>query len=211
MIWLTFRQFRAQAVAALAVLAAAAIAFLITGLRMHHAYTADLASCGAQNNCSDVLNQLRYDYDSPFNLSQLLVLAAPALLGIFWGAPLIGRELESGTHQLVWNQSVMRTRWLAVKLVGVGAATVITAGILSCLLTWWAGPLDQIHGSRFAAMTFASRDVVPLAYAAFAFALGTAAGLLLRRTIPAMAITLAVFLGVQILVPAVVRPELLPA
>jgi ABC-type transport system involved in multi-copper enzyme maturation permease subunit len=212
MIWLTWRQSRAQAVTAVAVLAAATVFFLITGTRLHHTYTADLASCTPQNNCAAVLNQLQqYSYNAAFNLTQLLVIAAPALIGIFWGAPLIARELETGTGQVAWNQSVTRTRWLAVKLTGVGAAAIATAGLLSYLLTWWAGPLDHIIGNRFAAMTFSSRDIVPPAYAAFAFALGATAGLVLRRTIPAMAVTLAVFIGIQILVPAVIRPNLLPS
>jgi hypothetical protein len=60
-------------------------------------------------------------------------------------------------------------------------------------------------------MTFSTRDIVPLAYAAFAFALGTTAGLLLRRTVPAMAVTLAVFIGIQILVPSLIRPNLVPS
>jgi ABC-type transport system involved in multi-copper enzyme maturation permease subunit len=211
MIWLTWRQFRTQALTALIILVAAAIYFLITGLHMRHTYTADLASCTPQNDCSDVLNQLQQSYNAAFNLTQLLVIVAPALIGIFWGAPLIGRELETGTHQLAWNQSVMRTRWLAVKLAGVGLASIATAGILSYLLTWWAGPLDQITGNRFAATTFDTRDIVPLAYAALAFALGTTAGLLLRRTVPAMAVTLVVFIGIQILVPTTIRPNLLPS
>jgi hypothetical protein len=211
MIWLTFRQFRTQALAALVILAAAAIYFLITGLHMHHTYTADLASCTPLNTCSDVLDQFQHSYNAALNLTELLVIAAPGLIGIFWGAPLIGRELETGTHQLAWNQSVTRTRWLAVKLTGIGAASIATAGLLSYLLTWWAGPLDQINGNRFAAMTFATRDIVPLAYAAFAFALGTTLGLLLRRTLPAMALSLAVFIGIQILVPTTIRPNLLPS
>jgi hypothetical protein len=139
------------------------------------------------------------------------VIAVPALIGIFWGAPLIGRELETGTHQLAWNQTVTRTRWLAVKLTVVGVAAIATSAILSWLLTWWAGPLDDLNGNRWAAMTFASRDIVPLGYAAFAFALGTTLGLLLRRTLPAMAITLAVFIAVQVLVPTLIRPHLLPS
>jgi ABC-type transport system involved in multi-copper enzyme maturation permease subunit len=211
MIWVTFRQFRAQALAGLAVLAAATAYFVITGLSMHQTYAADLVSCTPQNNCDDVLNQLQGSYAAAFNFTELLVVVAPALIGIFWGAPLIGRELESGTHQLAWNQSVTRTRWLAVKLTGVGAASMATAGLLGYLLTWWAGPLDQINGDRFEAVTFSSRDIVPLAYTAFAFALGTTAGLVLRRTIPAMAITLAVFIGIQILVPTTIRPNLLPS
>jgi ABC-type transport system involved in multi-copper enzyme maturation permease subunit len=211
MIWLTWRQFRAQSLTALAVLVAAAIYLLITGLHMHQTYTADLATCTLQNDCSDVLNRFQQSYDASFHLLELLAIVAPGLIGIFWGAPLIARELETGTNQLVWNQSVTRTHWLAVKLAGVGAASIATAGLLSFLLTWWAGPLDQITGNRFSAMTFATRDIVPFAYAAFAFALGTTVGLLMRRTIPAMAVTLAVFIGIQILAPTSIRPNLLPS
>jgi ABC-type transport system involved in multi-copper enzyme maturation permease subunit len=212
MIWLTWRQFRAQAFTVLAILAAVTLVAVITGLQMRHTYTADLATCAAQNDCDTVLrDDIMRVYAPVLQLVQLLVTATPALIGIFWGAPLISREIETGTHQLAWNQTVTRTRWLAVKLTGVGLASIATAGLLSYLLTWWAGPLDQINGDRFGAMTFSSRDVVPLAYAVFAFALGTAAGLLMRRTITAMAVTLAVFVGVQILVPTAIRPNLLPS
>jgi ABC-type transport system involved in multi-copper enzyme maturation permease subunit len=212
MIWLAWRQFRAQALTALVILAAAATFLLINGTQLRHSYTANLTSCSTPpGDCGDVLGQLERHYTPIFQLAQLFLIAAPALIGIFWGAPLIGRELENGTEQLAWNQSVTRTRWLTVKLAGVGIASVATAGLLSYLLTWWAGPLDQINGDRFAAMTFTTRDVVPLAYAAFAFMLGTTLGLLLRRTVAAMAITLAVFIGIQILVPTTIRPNLLPS
>jgi hypothetical protein len=221
MTWVAWRQFRAQALTVLVLLAAAAIVFLVTGLRMHHSYAADKAACAPLHACDGAtpaaralgaqISQLQRSYEPVFGLLQLLVIAVPALIGIFWGAPLIGRELETGTHQLAWNQTVTRTRWLAVKLVVVGVAVLATTAILSWLLTWWAGPLDHLNGSRWAAMTFASRDIVPLGYAAFAFALGTTLGLLLRRTLPAMAITLAVFTAVQIFVPTLIRPHLLPS
>lgn len=220
MIWVTWRQFRAPALTGAALVAAAAIGFLITGLRMHHSYAADLAACAPLHACDGTtpaaralgarFSQLQRGYEPMFELLQLLVVAVPALLGLFWGAPLVGRELETGTHQLAWGQTVTRTRWLAVKVAVVGAAAVATAGVFSWLLTWWAGPLDELNGGRWAAMTFASRGIVPLGYAAFAFALGTTAGLLLRRTIPAMAVTLAAFVVIQIFFPAVVRPHLLP-
>ncbi|GHJ42729.1 transporter [Catellatospora sp. TT07R-123] len=220
MIWVAWRQFRPQAVTGLALLAAAAILFLVTGSRMHHSYTTALAGCAPLGACDGAtaaartlgaqLSLLQRSYEPMFMLLQLLVLAAPAVIGIFWGAPLISRELESGTHQLAWNQTVTRTRWLAVKLGVVGVASIAVAALLSWLLTWWAGPLDELNGDRWAAMTFASRDVVPLGYAAFAFALGATVGLLVRRTLPAMAITLAVFIAMQLLVPAFVRPHLLP-
>jgi hypothetical protein len=209
MIWLTWRQFRAAALTGLALLAAAAIYFLVTGLALHHTYTADLASCRPLNSCDDVLNQFQQSYENRFHFTELFVLIVPALIGMFWGAPLIGRELETGTHQFVWNQTITRSQWLAVKLTVVGLASIAVASVLSCLITWWAAPFDQIAGNRFAGPTFATRDIVPLAYAAFAFALGVTAGLLLRRAVPAMAITLAVFIGIQILMPTLVRPHLL--
>lgn len=110
MIWLAARQFRAQALTALVLLTAAAAYFLITGHLMHDTYNSDLASCTARGDCDQVFRAFQQKYDSVFQLNQLVVVVVPVLLGIFWGAPLIGRELETGTHQLVWNQTITRTR-----------------------------------------------------------------------------------------------------
>jgi hypothetical protein len=57
---------------------------------------------------------------------------------------------------------------------------------------------------------FPTRGITPLGYAAFAFALGVTAGMLIRRTVPAMAATLATFLFIQIAWPIWVRPHLIP-
>ena len=158
---------------------------------------------------------------------------APALMGIFWGAPLIAREFETGTHRIAWNQSVTRTRWTLAKLGLVGLAAVATAGLLSLMVTWWASPIDHaaslaggsllvaagggtgVHSTWFVETwldpaIFAVRGVAPLGYAAFAFALGVTAGVLLRRTLPAMAVMLVVFAVIQVMVPNAVRPHLLP-
>ncbi|GAB3802480.1 hypothetical protein [Micromonospora zhanjiangensis] len=99
-----------------------------------------------------------------------------------------------------------RTRWLATKLVFLALASVAVTGLFSLLLTWSASRYDQFIGDRFVALHFATRNVVPLGYAAFAFVLGTVIGLVMRRTLLAMALTLAVFTVVQlIVVPNVVR------
>ncbi len=211
MIWTTWRQFRPQAVAGLAVLAAAAIYFVATGLSIHHTFTVDQSSCGATNDCDDVMSTFRSVYAPMFDLSQVLMIFALGLMGTFWGAPLVAREVETGTHQFAWNQSVTRTRWLATKLLVLGLASMACAALLGALMTWWAGPLDPIAGSRFADNVFVTHDVVPIGYGAFAFAFGSTAGLLLRRTVPAMAATLVVFLAVQIIMPTLVRPHLLPS
>ena len=148
-------------------------------------------------------------------------LLAPAVIGIFWGAPLVARELEAGTHRLVWNQSVTRTRWLATKLGPDRAAAMVVAGVLSLLLSWWAGPIDdaQIAGrrrrrivgaSRIGPPLFISRGIAPIGYFLFAFALGVLAGTLIRRTVAAMAVTAVVFTLVQLAVPQFVRAHLNP-
>jgi hypothetical protein len=56
-----------------------------------------------------------------------LLLFLPALVGLFWGAPLVARELEHGTHRLVWTQGVTRLRWATVKLGLVGGGVVLVA------------------------------------------------------------------------------------
>ncbi|PWU51270.1 transmembrane transport protein [Micromonospora sp. S4605] len=146
----------------------------------------------------------------------MLILAAglglvPALVGAFWGAPLVARELEAGTHRLVWNQSVTRRRWLAVKLMVLGLASVAVAGTLSALLTWAAGPVDQVAGDRFSAILFGARGVAPTGYAAFGFVFGAVTGLLVRRTLPAMALVFLAVIAVQFAVPNLLRPHYMPA
>jgi len=168
-----------------------------------------LSDARRDNSCQTATSLFRDKYQGPVDLTGAFLLAVPALIGIFWGAPLITRELETGTHKLVWNQSVTRTRWLATKLIVIALISVALTAALSFVLTWAVDPVDKLIGSRFSAMTFDSRDIVPLAYAVFAFALGTTIGMLIRRTLPAMAVTLAVFAVVQIVTPNLVRPHLM--
>ena len=137
----------------------------------------------------------------------VLVLVTPALIGMFWGAPLVAREFEEGTFRLAWTQSVTRTRWMAVKLAVVGLASMAAAGLLSLVVTWWSGPLDRTDLNQFA--TFDQRGIAPIGYAAFAFTLGVLAGALIRRTLPAMFVTLAVFVAVRLTEFSWLRPRLL--
>ena len=117
-----------------------------------------------------------------------IVVIAPALIGLFFGAPLIARELETGTFRLAWTQSVTRRRWLAVKLGLVGLAAMAFGGLLTWMVDWWASPIDAANQNRFGLANFGFHGVAPIGYAAFAFALGATAGVLLRRTVPAMAV-----------------------
>jgi hypothetical protein len=137
----------------------------------------------------------------------ILVVVVPGILGVFLGAPLVARELESGTFRLAWTQSISRTRWLGTKLVLGGLLSVVVAGLVSLMITWWASSLDSaLLTSEYS--TFDQRDLVPIGFAAFAFALGVTAGVLFRKTLPAMASVFAVFIAVRIAVNEWVRPHI---
>ncbi|MEV3934220.1 transporter [Streptomyces sp. NPDC049944] len=179
--------------------------------------------------------------------------------------PLVARELEAGTHRLVWNQGVTRTRWLLTRLALSGLIAMAASGLLSLAVSWWADPIDQAvatggsdNGDNFVPRidpaTFPIRGIAPpglrrirgiappglrrirgiappglrrirgiappglrrirgiapLAYAAFAFVLGVTLGVIIRRTLPAMAATLATYTTVQLVVPMWVREHLAP-
>ena len=228
MFWLTWRQFRVQAAITAGILAIVAAGLLITGIMLRHHYNASgLTACHAHHDCEELATSFVNQFNSGTfghlslvsSLGSAVLYLAPLLIGLFWGAPLLSREFETGTVRLAWSQSVTRTRWLAVKLGVVGLAAVVTAGLLSLLVTWWSGPLDQaeayagpnaeISTSRLDPSLFGVRDIVPIGYAAFAVVLGAVIGVLLRRTVPAMAVTLAVFGGLQIAWPNFIRARLI--
>ena len=213
MIWLTWRQSRAATAMMAAALTLLAAILGLTGPGLADEYSTGVAACTTQSGgCSDFVDRFFNDNLIPLLAVTAVVLVLPALIGVFWGAPLIAREIEAGTHRLVWNQSITRTRWLAVKLGLTGLAAMTAAGLGSLAVTWWSSPIDKTATEfpRMAPLLFAARGIVPIGYAAFAFALGVTVGMLVRRTVPAMAITLAIFVAGQIAMPLLVRPHLLP-
>jgi hypothetical protein len=224
MIWLTWRQFRAQAVAAVAALVVFAVLLAVTGPHLASLYAASgIAGCQSQSCgqlASSFLNLLGTGiYPAVYMLGIAGIVIAPAVIGIFWGAPLIARELETGTFRLAWTQSITRARWLAAKLALPGLAAMAITEALSLIQAWWAAPISQaarlatnstfpLGMSPFSLLAFDAHGIVPLGYAAFAFTLGITTGLLLRRALPAMAITLAIFAAVQVAMPLWIRPHL---
>jgi ABC-type transport system involved in multi-copper enzyme maturation permease subunit len=213
MIWFTWRQFRSPTVIAAAALAALGVLLLVTARTITDLY-APVAACPSDcaGPVSVFLAQFRSSAAFPTFLGALgAVYLLPALLGMFWGAPLIARELEAGTHRLAWNQSVTRTRWLAVKLAAGGAIAATSTGLLSWAVTAWSGRVYTASHDGMIPLLFGGRGVVPVGYAVFAFLLGVTAGMLLRRVVPAMATTLAIYLGAVVAMPLWVRTHLVAA
>ncbi|MEU8401702.1 ABC transporter permease [Nonomuraea sp. NPDC048892] len=213
MIWLTWRQFRGSAAMTAAVLLVLGITLAVTGPGLASRYAAGIADCTPNDTCTDFFDRFFGEYQIPFLALTLVVLILPALAGLFWGAPLVTRELEAGTHLLVWNQSITRARWLAVKLGLIGLAAMASAGVCALAVTWWSDPLDKSavpEMARMAPVVFGARGITPMGYAVFAFVLGVTLGVLVRRTLPAMAVTLVAFAAIQLAMPLLVRPHLMP-
>jgi hypothetical protein len=216
MIWLTWRQFRTQAIVAAVILVAAVIALAVNARMIAQLWTdSGAGSCPATGDCPamDTFNNATSNGGvvTLFVLGTALLYLVPPLVGVFWGAPLVARELETGTHRLVWNQSVTRDRWLAVKLAVLCGASMVFAGVLS-LFVWWSSHLiDDNLLNKLTPLLFGARGIVPIGYAAFAFVLGVAVGILIRRTVPAMAVTLAGYLAVIGAMTLWGRAHLLPA
>lgn len=209
MIWMAWRQFRTQAAVVFGALAVLAVVVVVTGLQLRHWYDASgIPGCSAAGDCDTVTPAFTSHYSSLQTLfGSVLITFLPAVTGVFWGAPLAAREFDTGTYRLAWTQSITRTRWLTAKIAVVGAASVAASGLLSWLVTWWFTPIDNISDNKFDLTIFSQRDIVPIGYAAFAFALGLVAGLLIRRTLPAMATTLVGYIAARLIVAEWIRPH----
>jgi ABC-type transport system involved in multi-copper enzyme maturation permease subunit len=213
MIRFAWTRFRTQALVGAGVLAIAGVVLLVTGIHLSHAYYAAVAVCKQQGNCAHMFTYTfpSQGYLTAANALGAAGLAVPGLIGMFWGAPLAAREFETGTFRLAWTQGVTRVRWLAAKLAIAGAAAIAAGELFTLMVAWWSSPINKAD-TAYTAFTSGSfhTGAAPVGYAAFAFALGVTAGLLIRRTLPAMAVTLAIYTAVIIAFPIWVRPHLIP-
>lgn len=207
MIWLVWRTHRAALITALVFLGIVATFMVITGLMMRADFTRlGLAACNMSHPslaCGDAWATFSGKYDVLKNWNELFLLT-PLVVGILVGAPLVARELERKTSLLVWTQGVTRMRWLVGMLLGVFAGTIALFAAFSLLNTWWLHPIIQLDGQFN--NVFEVVGIVPVAYAAFALALGIAAGALLGKTLPAILVTIVGYLPLRMAVAQGLRP-----
>ena|GEM_PF-1640668 len=102
-----------------------------------------------------------------------------------------------------------RLRWLAAKLGCVLGGCILASVVLTILLTWWYTPYAQLLGA-FNTAFFNIEGLTPIARMIFAFALAVCAGAALRRTIPAMFVTLISYTALGLTIQLVLRPNYLP-
>ena len=210
MIWLTWRQHRAEAIAATTVLVVLSAILLIVGLAMHTSFDQNIAGCFDGSAVDrDVCSTNIQVFQKTFGFATTILIllnAVPFAVGALLGAPLLAHELETGTWQLAWTQAVPRMRWLAVKVAALVTLILVLTGAFAALITWFRQPLNTLYG-RYDASAFDVQALVPAAYALFAFAAGAAAGALLRRSIPAITASLLAFVATRAIVESALRPH----
>lgn len=210
MIWMTWRQHRAQAVAAAILIALTAAVFLTYGASIRTTYAQDgIAPCLIQGtgaeHCQSVMSAFLQQFNGIDNHLLTWFTPIPGLIGAIVGASVLGREYEHDTWRLAWTQAVPKTRWLTTRVLLVGAGIAVLTASLSAIFAWFRSPVDTVSG-RFTPGAFDLEGLSLTGYTLFAFAAGVLAGLVLRRTVPAIVTAFAAFMAVRLTVEFWLRP-----
>ncbi|GHF74909.1 transporter [Streptomyces mashuensis] len=224
-LWLAWRQQRATVLVAAAVLAVCAVwvAFRRADMMAFlHDHSLSLAGCKGWDaeECTtggaggpELVRRVLADNTGAIRALGALSAAVPVLVGLFWGAPLIGRELETGTTKLALTQGAGLRAWFASRFALAAVCAVTCSAVLAALVAWWWGPISNSLDGLYWYDGFIFNATGPAAVgcALFGLAAGTAAGVLHRRTLPAMGSALAavvlVRLSLQVLRPEWIAPE----
>jgi|HubBroStandDraft_1064217.scaffolds.fasta_scaffold47760_2 hypothetical protein len=213
MAWVTWCQHRATLISVPAVLGAVAVFLWIAGLKIHRDY-AVLTAChpvtsAACQNLSSLFTSTDWTIGNTVNI---LVQLAPALIGAFAGAPVLARELETGTFRYAWTQGLGRERQTVARLALLAIVITATAQAFSQMYNWFFRPFLAQQGlTDLDASVFITHGIAFAAWTLVAFIIGAFLGMLIRRILPAMAATLGTYLGLYALTWLVLRKHYLPA
>jgi hypothetical protein len=210
MIWLTWRQHRLEGL--ITALVVVAVTSLVGTLVVAAQPLLDQIEHVCPIVVDDSCGRALIAFNARFGMFQqpltLAFVVLPALSGIFIGAPLLAREFEQRTDEMVWTQGVTPTRWIFIKVAILGSATMAMSGILAVAGHEWSTAVPDGSYNQWFAFDVQGPEFV--AYALFSFALGVAAGAVIRRTVPAMALVLVGFLAVRAAIEVLVRRNFLP-
>jgi hypothetical protein len=188
----------------------------IVGLQLHHAYAAAIG-CHPTSSVGCAVLVTSFNNVGGFLANGLILQVVPALIGAFIGAPVLARELETGTFRYAWTQGFGRWRWTLAKLVALAIVVTAAAGALSVLLSWYYQPyfatrnetLSLHEWTPFVPSLFDLRGFSFAAWTLTAFAIGALAGMGIRRVVPAIVATLAAYTGLALMAGNLLRQHYL--
>jgi hypothetical protein len=195
MAWVTWRQHRVALAGVAALLGALAVYLWINGLQIHDSYA---TYCHPATSIACTIN-FTGKYSVTVNIIRVFLQAVPALIGAFVGGPALARELETGTFRYAWTQGIGRWRWALAKLVLLAVVVTALAGAFTVLFSWYLSPFSAADYSIPLATDIF--DLLGVAFAAWTlagFAIGALAGMLIRRVVPALGATLAVYAALAV-------------
>lgn len=209
--WVSWRQYRLSATGAAVFLGVLAAYLLIVGLRIRSGY-ASVASChltaGQVSRTCQIALMLFGGYHVWGETTAGVMLAVPVLIGAFAGAPILGRELETGTFRFAWTQGAGRTRWALARLALPAATVTAAAAALSQLFGWFYYPFFAFPAdSALSPQYFELTGIAFAAWTLAAFAIGASAGVLIRKVVPAIAAAMATWAGLLLATILYLRPH----
>jgi hypothetical protein len=219
MAWVTWRQHRIALAGVAVFLGVLAVCLWLAGRQLHHAYAAAIAACQPANSLACPNMVLVFDSTNGFLANGFILQAVPVLIGAFVGAPVLAREMETGTFRYAWTQGFGRWRWALAKLVLLAVTVAAAAGVFSLLLSWYYQPYFGA-GNQAVSLTemtpffpglFDLRGIGFAAWTLAAFAIGALAGMLIRRVVPAIAATLVAYAGLAFATGGWLRPAYMTA
>jgi hypothetical protein len=163
--WVTLRQRRTAIIGVSALLGVVAVYLLVMAIIQNNAYAA-VAACqpAASIKCGQLAQAFSADYwggngsalaSGGAQTVSSLMFAVPVLVGAFTGAPLIARELESGTFRFAWTQGAGRTRWALSTLALPALLLTAAMGAVTALFYWYLRPfLADGQVSEFLPLAF---------------------------------------------------------
>lgn len=216
--WVALRQRRGLLIGLGALLGAFAAYLVVMAIIQGNAYAA-VAACHPADvaRCQELKNAFIGDYwggdtsalqSGGAQTVSSLLFAVPVLLGVFSGAPLLARELDSGTFRFAWTQGAGRTRWALSTLLVPALVVIAATGAFTGILYWYLRPflaLGQV--SEMLPLSFALLGVVFAGWTLLAYALAAFLGAVFRRTVPAMAITLVLYVVLAMATATAIRPH----
>ena len=208
--WVSWRQYRLSAAGAAIFLGALAVYLLLMGLRIRSGY-AIVASCPPMGShqsptCQTAL-LLFGGYHVYGEATAAALLLVPVLAGVFAGAPIMARELETGTFRFAWTQGAGRTRWALARLAMPAVALTAAAAAFSQLFGWFYYPFFATGDSAFDPQYFELTGIALAAWTLAAFAIGALAGVLIRKVVPAIAAAMAAWAGLLLATILYLRPH----
>ncbi|UQW99690.1 transporter [Streptomyces sp. RerS4] len=195
-LWLAWRQQRAMILTgtALLLICAGVVAYRRSEMMTLIDAYGWVPCKGWNGGCESLATfEIMGDNSTGIRILGTLGLALPALIGVFWGAPLLGREMESGTFKVALTQGVGPRAWFAARFGLAALFTLIASTVVGALVAWWWAPISNTLDGPYwhDAPIYNATGPASVACALFALAAGTLAGLTIRRVIPAMGVVLA--------------------